>query len=184
MGAVGALPPQLSLVIAAEILEHGSVGVEQRGAPRKGDVRVELRDLELGERLLGLDEVEAGTGHRDGEFHLYLDGQGGTRHGTPKLEGTVRTAESPLAVHHHGQLVVAARDTSIRAQLAKGEGEVAARIGGDRERLTHDRDAPGTTSGRDGMAVGKDGVGVDETSGHHHVAGHLFRILLAQGLEL
>ena len=70
-GAIGSLPPLLGLLGVPEVLEHGRVGVEERGAPRESALGVELRNLQLSQRGLGLTEVEPGAGHRDREGHLH-----------------------------------------------------------------------------------------------------------------
>ena len=64
--------PRASLV-AAELLEHGRARREQRRAPLEGTIRIELGDVELLQRALGLAEIEARARHGDRE----LDPHGG-----------------------------------------------------------------------------------------------------------
>ena len=84
--AVGSLPPLLGLLGVPEFLEHCRVGVEERGAPGERALGVELRDLQLAERGLGLPEVEPGAGHRDREGDLHRHVERSARHRTTELE--------------------------------------------------------------------------------------------------
>ena len=70
------------------------------------------------------------------------------------------------------------------AQLAQREGEVAGRVGGDRDGLADDADPAGATRGGEGVPVGERGILVDEPAGHDQVLGDAVGVVLAEGPEL
>ena len=74
-GPLGPREPLRGLVVAAQLFEHRRVRVEERGAPVERALRVELRDLQLGQRRLRLTEIESRAGHRDrqGDLHRHVE---------------------------------------------------------------------------------------------------------------
>ena len=176
--------PLRRLVGAAQLFEHRGARSEQPRAPFEGAIGVELRDVELLKRALGLAEIEACPRHGDRQLHTDRSVQRGAVHRATHLEGAVGAADAPLAVDHERDLVVASRDAPVGAQLAQRESEIARRIGRDRERLPDDRDAPGTSRRRQCMLVRQRGVLVDELRRHRQVARDLVGVLLAQRLQL
>ena len=169
---------------ASELLEDLGVRGEQRGAVRERPVGIELRNLELGEGELGLAEIEPRARHRDRESDLHRCRQLGAVDGAADLERAVGSTDAALAVDHERQLVVASGDATIGAQLAQRENEVSGRVGGDRQRLAHDRNAAGTASGRHRMTMGQLGIVVEQLGCRDEVPGDLVGVLLAERLQL
>ena len=89
LGDLGAALPLLGLVVAAELLEHGRARGEQRGAPLERPIGVELGDVQLLQRALGLAEVEPGARHGDREFDANRRRQraAGRPRGRPRARG-------------------------------------------------------------------------------------------------
>ena len=160
--ALGPREPLGRLVVAAELLEHGRVGVEQRGAPsnaRSGSSCGICNSVSAASgcpRSSRAPDIAIASSTCTGTAQL------GARHGTPELERPIGTTDAPLAVDHQRQLVVAAGDAAVGAQLAQREREVAGRVGGDRDGLAHDADAAGATCRREGVPVGERGILVDQ----------------------
>lgn len=161
-GAIGVAVPLACLVVAAEIFEDGGVGAEELGAPGKGSLGVELGDLEFEERLLRLAEVETGAGHRDGEVDALLGVELRGVGFETGLERLLGAAEAALAVDHQCEVAVESAQAAVGAQLAQRQGEVAGAVGGDREGLTGDGDAPRAPARREGVLVREGRVIVDE----------------------
>ena len=105
--------------------------------------------------------------------------------GAADLERAVGAADAALAVDHERDLVVAAGDPAVGAQFAQREGEVARRVGGDRERSRGRRAMrPARRDADDRVLVRELGVVVDELRRHREVARDPLGVLLAQGLQL
>ncbi|MBM7474323.1 hypothetical protein [Curtobacterium herbarum] len=182
--AVDAGPPLVGLVLAAELLERGRVSTVERRRPRVGGRGIELWNLQLAQRGCGIPEVQTRAGHRDREFDLHRRLECGAINGPPELEGTLRTAETALAVHHHRELVVPAGDPPVRAELPESRREVTEPVRRDRRGLTYDSHTTGTTSGAQCVLVRFFRVRVDEERRGDEVTRDPVRVVLAEGLEL
>ena len=183
-GDFSALRPEGGLFGATEVFEHGCPGREESGTPLEGAVGVELGYLEFAERELGLPAIETGAGHRDGESHAHGRSKGGAIDRTPLFECAIRPADTALAVDDERDLIVVSGDATVGAQLPQCEGEVADAVGGDREGLTHDGDAPGAARCGQGVLMRTGGVIVDELGDHCKVTCDLLGVLFAEGLQL
>jgi len=182
--AVDAGPPLVGLVLATELLERGRVSTVERRRPGVGGRGVELWNLQLAQRGCGIPEVQTCSGHRDREFHLHRSLECGAVDGPSELEGTFRAPEPALAVDHHGELVVAAGDPSVRAEFPERRGEVTETVGSDRGGLADHGDAAGSACSAQRVLVRFLRIGVDEERCGDEVSRHPVRVVLAEGLEL
>ena len=114
--------PLLGLVVAAELLEHRRARREQRRAPLEGAIGIQLGDVELLQRALGLAEVEPRAGHGDRELHADCRRQCRPIDRAAHFESAVGPAHAALAVDHEGDLIVLAGDAAVGAQLAQAQG--------------------------------------------------------------
>src|SRR5690606_18375595 len=75
---IGTAVPECCLFGTTKVFEHCGVRREQVCAVRVGGVRVELRDVQLGQCRFQLPQVEACSRHRNGKFRLHVGGQLGS----------------------------------------------------------------------------------------------------------
>ena len=182
--AVDAGPPFVGLVLATELLERGRVSTVERRRPAVGGRGVELWNLQLAQRGCGIPEVQTCSGHRDREFDLHRRLECGAVDGPSELEGTFRAPEPALAVDHHGELIVAAGDPSVRAEFSERRGEVTETVRRDRGGLTDHSHAAGSACSAQRVLVRFLRIGVDEERRGDEVSRHPVRVVLAEGLEL
>ncbi|WP_344312198.1 hypothetical protein, partial [Agromyces terreus] len=128
-------------------------------------------------------EVEPGSRHRDREAHLHGRGKFAAIDRAAHLESSVGPADAAFAVDQERELVVAARDATVRAELAQREGEVPGGVGRDRERLTDDGDATRAATRRLGVLVCEFRIVVEVQGCRDEVPCDPVRVLLAERLQ-
>ena len=181
---LGEVKPALGFLGVSQVLVDGGVGAKQRCAVAECRGGIELRNLQFRQRCFSLTEVEARAGHRDGQVHLHVFGQGGAVDRTAEFKSFIRSAEASFTVHHQGELIVFSGNPPVGAKLAQRQCIVPDRVGSDRQRLAHNSDSTGPTRGRLRVLVGECRVVFDMSSRHREVPGGVVGILLAQGLQL
>jgi hypothetical protein len=156
------------------VKEGIGVGVPQpRHSYRRRSGRTDLagRLCENAQRLGRLTKV--GPGARLHQDHLYP--LGGIKAKPSRLlgqlEGSLRAAESPLTVGHHGHEVVSTRHPTDRTQLTQGGVIVTSGVGRFGGCLADDRQPGGTPACRFSVSVGKLRVVIDELPGGDQVRG-------------
>ena len=182
--AIRVLVPLGGLGLTPQIFKHSRVGREQCGAPGKRLTRVQFRDFEFEERLLGLAQVKASAGHGDRQMHTLIGIERLRVDFKASLDGLFRTSEAALTVDHEGNVAVESAEPAVGAQLAQGEGKVARAVRSDRERLAGNRDPACATACGYGVLVCKLGIVVDEEGDHRQVSRHALLDLGLQRLQL
>ena len=176
--------PLRALIGSPEILQHGSVGVEELAAPRECPAWIKLGDLKFKERLLSLSQVESCTGHRDCQVDALLGGQIIHLRSKPGFNSTLGPAERALALNHEGKVPLRTGQASVCAQLTKGERVVTRVKCRDGERLTSDRDPSPASCRRDCVLMRELRLIVEQQVHHCQVTGYPFLGLRLKRLQL